>query len=206
MPITKNQVSYKLNLKDLLEDVPKDDREDAAYEAGEVALEKIHDYMDRELSPVKGQGSFKGLSKEYKEFKKTKVGNTDPNLRLTGRLIESMDVDADDKSFTISVEGKQNIGKAHNHNTDASKRSPLPKRQFLPNDRNGESLKRDVVKAIKETINKYKQPTKQEEPRDLVPQVDAAKEYLKLFTAFRATKRETAIAKNIDLFDIEDIL
>ena len=67
MPLEKNEVSYKLNLSDLLEDVPELEREDAAYEAGEVALEKITEYMDRRKSPVKGNyGNFKALSSDLK--------------------------------------------------------------------------------------------------------------------------------------------
>ena len=44
MPIKEDEVSYTYDASKLLEDVPEDDREDATYEAGEAALQKIHEY------------------------------------------------------------------------------------------------------------------------------------------------------------------
>ena len=203
MPIKKEDVSFTYDVNKHLKGVPENDREDAANDAGEAALEKISEYMEKRRSPVKGKNkNFDELSTKYAKIKQKRVGNKKPNLRLTGELLESLDVEADDNSFTLRVTGSDNnIQKSYNHNVGDT----VPKRQFLPNDANNEQLKGDVVKAIKDAIKKYKKPTKtkpaQEAPADVV-----ADTFANLYTQFKATERERQIAKNLSLFKIEDIL
>lgn len=202
MPISKGEVSYTYDASKLLEDVPEDDREDATYEAGEAALQKIHEYMENERSPVAGnRKKFEALKNDgYKAYKKSKVGNQRPNLMLTGNMIESMEVDADDSSFTISVEGTKEKLKAYNHN----KGDTVTKRQFMPED--NQKFKGDIVKVIKKTIAKYKKP-KREIPDEATPPTEIATDVFgSLFESFKATQREQDIAKNIKLFKLEDIL
>ena len=203
MPIKKDDVSFTYDVSKHLKGVPEEDREDAALDAGEAALEKISEYMEKQRSPVKGERGFPKLSKEYAAFKQVKVGNKNPNLRLTGNMLESLDVEADEESFTISVAGgRQEVEKAYNHNIGDT----LPKRQFLPDDKKKQQFKGDVVKSIKEAINRYKKPT-QERPADAVAPIEVTTEaYQSLYATFKATKREQQIAKNLSLFKIEDIL
>ena len=204
MPITKDDVSFTYDVSKHLKGVPEEDREDAAYDAGEAALEKISEFMDKQRSPVKGERAFAALQSErYKAYKQKKAGNKKANLRLTGKMLESLDVDADESSFTISVVGGTNdVEKAYNHNVGDT----LPKRQFLPDDKRNQEFKGDVVKAIKEAINRYKKPIK-ERPAEAVAPVEITTEaYKNLYATFQATKREQEIAKNLSLFKIEDIL
>lgn len=205
MPIKKDDVSFTYDVSEHLKGVPEDDREDAALDAGEAALEKIVDYMDRQKSPVKGfRRNFERLQNErYKAYKQKRVGNKKANLRLTGNMIESLDVDADDDSFTISVVGNSSdIAKAYNH----IEGDTVASRPFLPNEDRNQTFKADVVKAIKEAIKRYKKPI-QERPAEAVAPTEVATEaYQKLYATFKATKREQQIAKNLSLFKIEDIL
>lgn len=206
MPIKEDEVSYTYDASKLLEDVPKDDREDATYEAGEAALQKIHEYMGKQVSPVSGEGKYRALNKKsgYRKLKQKMVGNKKANLRLTGSLIESMEVDANDSSFTISVSSDE-AAKAYNHNEGDT----LPKRQFLPNDEatdKNSRLKRDVVKVIKEAINRYKKPIKKRPAEAVAPLEVTTEAYSNLYESFKATKREQEIAKNVLSFKIEDIL
>jgi len=205
MPITKDDVSFTYDVSKHLKGVPEDDREDAAYDAGEAALEKIVDYMDQQKSPVKGiRKNFEALkSEQYKSFKQKRVGNKKANLRLTGNMIESLDVDAGDDSFTISVVGSESdVAKAYNH----IKGDTVVSRPFLPNDDRNQTFKADVVKVIKEAIARYKKPAS-ERPTDAVAPLEVTTEaYKNLYATFQATKREQEIAKNLSLFKIEDIL
>lgn len=203
MPIEKEKVSFTYDLSELLSEVPEDDREDAAYDAGEAALQKVHEYMGKVNSPVKGGIWTKTLkSKEYQAYKQKKVGNKKANLLLNGDLINSMSVDATDTSFTINVD-EDNAGKAHNHNTATT----VPYRQFLPDDTKSDStFKKPVIDAIKKAIARYKKPV-QERPTEAVAPVEVTTEaYKNLYATFQATKREQQIAKNLSLFKIEDIL
>ena len=73
MPISKDEVSYTYELDDLLKDVPEEDREDAAFDAGNAALGAVKSYMEGSTSPVSGEGRFKALSKDYKKKKRKSV-------------------------------------------------------------------------------------------------------------------------------------
>ena len=207
MPIRKNEVSFTYDLEDLLDEVPEDDREDAATEAGELALQKVHDYMDRQISPVKGERNFRALKKDspYRKLKQKLVGNQKPNLRLTGKLIEAMEVDADESSFKIFVKKNAkntDIKKAYNHNVGDT----VIKRQFLPDDsKQGQTFKRSILKVIKDTIAKYKKPKPKRPPVQAPPETISVN-YEALLSTFKASKREKQIAKDPKTFKIEDIL
>jgi len=207
MPIRKNEVSFTYDLEDLLDEVPEDDREDAATEAGELALQKVHDYMDRQISPVKGERNFRALKKDspYRKLKQKLVGNQKPNLRLTGKLIEAMEVDADESSFKIFVKKNAkntDIKKAYNHNVGDT----VIKRQFLPDDsKQGQTFKRSILKVIKDTIAKYKKPKSKRPPVQAPPETISVN-YEALLSTFKASKREKQIAKDPKTFKIEDIL
>lgn len=199
MPISKEEVSYTYELDDLLKDVPEEDKEDAAHDAGEAALGAVKSYMESQSSPVSRQGRFKALSKEYKEKKRKIAGNSKANLKLFGDLDESLEVEADESSFTISVQGKENILKGYNHNVGDT----LPKRQFLPDE--GQKFKRNIVAKIKEQIAKYEKPVKQEPTKELSsPEILVS--FDKIFKELKASKREIEIAKNVSKITLKDIL
>ena len=201
MPIKKEEVSFTYNLGSLLEDVPDEDREDAAFDAGNAALEAVKGYMEGSTSPVKGvYKPFPALNKEYKKRKQKIAGNSKANLKLFGDLDESMEIDADENSFTINI-NKDNVEKAYNHNEGDT----LPKRQFLPNDERGETFKRNVVAKIKEQIAKYKKkPKRKPAPGEEPVEVSVSLE--DIFKDLAATKREQDIARNITKITIKDIL
>ena len=200
MPIKKEKVSFTYNLGSLLENVPDEDREDAAFDAGYAALDAGKEYMAGASSPVKGSGRFKALSKDYKKKKQKIAGNTNPNLKLFGDLDEAMEVDADENSFTINIRD-DNAAKAYNHNVGDT----LPKRQFLPDDQRGETFKRSVVTKIKEQIAKYKKkPKRRPAPGEQPVEVGVSLE--QIFKELAATKREEDIAKNITKITFKDIL
>ena len=200
MPINKQKVSFTYNLGSLLEDVPDEDREDAAFDAGNAALDAVKGYMEGSSSPVKGEGKFKALSKEYKKKKRKIAGNDKANLKLFGDLDEAMEIDADENSFTISIRD-DNTEKAYNHNVGDT----LPKRQFIPDDQRGETFKRGVVAKIKEEIAKYKKkPKRKPAPGEQPVEVSVSLE--DIFKELAATKREQDIAKNVTKITIKDIL
>jgi len=204
MPIEKEEVSFTYDLDELLDDVPIEDREDAAYDAGNVALDAVKSYMAKQSSPVKGEGKFQALSKDYKKIKQKIAGNKKANLKLFGDLDESMEVEANDNSFTISIR-EDNVEKAYNHNTKKTKENPLPKRQFLPNDAKNETFKRDVISKIKKEIKKYKK-TKTLPDSAIAPSVEIGVPLEKIFKEVKASKRELEVAKNLFKITLKDIL
>ena len=199
MPINKTEVSFTYDLDNLLEDVPDEDREDAAFDAGNAALDAVKGYMQGSSSPVKGEGKFKALSKEYKKRKRKIAGNTKANLKLFGDLDEAMEIEANENSFTISIRD-DNTEKAYNHNVGDT----LPKRQFIPDETRGETFKRSVVKKIKDEIAKYKKPKQRRQPEAQPVEIGGSLD--QIFKELRATKREEDIVKNVTKVTFKDIL
>ena len=199
MPINKTEVSFTYDLDNLLEDVPDEDREDAAFDAGNAALDAVKGYMQGSSSPVKGEGKFKALSKEYKKRKRKIAGNTKANLKLFGDLDEAMEIEANENSFTISIKD-DNTEKAYNHNVGDT----LPKRQFIPDEARGETFKRSVVKKIKDEIAKYKKPRQRRQPEAQPVEIGVSLD--QIFKELRATKREEDIVKNVTKVTFKDIL
>ena len=199
MPINKTEVSFTYDLDNLLEDVPDEDREDAAFDADNAALDAVKGYMQGSSSPVKGEGKFKALSKEYKKRKRKIAGNTKANLKLFGDLDEAMEIEANENSFTISIKD-DNTEKAYNHNVGDT----LPKRQFIPDETRGETFKRSVVKKIKDEIAKYKKPRQRRQPEAQPVEIGVSLD--QIFKELRATKREEDIVKNVTKVTFKDIL
>ena len=200
MPITKNEVSFTYDLDELLEDVPEEDREDAAFDAGNAALDAVKGYMEGSRSPVRGEGKFKALSKDYKKLKQKVAGNKKANLKLFGDLDEAMEVEANDSSFTISIR-QDNTEKAYNHNVGDT----LPKRQFIPDEERGETFKRNVISKIKQEIKKYEKP-EEVRPIDIAPSIEIGVPLEKIFKEVKASKRELEVAKNLFKITLKDIL
>lgn len=135
MPIKKNKVSYTLNLFDELKGLSRDKKREALTEVGEAVLTAIFSDLDGERSPVNSK-QFAGLSEKYKEIKKELVGNSDPNLRLFGDMLDDLDFEIKGSKITWRFEDELQTAKAHNHNTPKSRKSTSPKRQFIPDDNN----------------------------------------------------------------------
>lgn len=110
---------------------------------GEYLVEQTLISIEKQQSPVAGQGSFKPLSKEYAKIKQREVGNRRPNLEAEGTMKDELDFVASD-TLNIGVYGER-AGAADGHN-NLSGRSKLTKRQFLPDE--GETYKRSVLTEI----------------------------------------------------------
>lgn len=202
MPISKSEVSYTLYVGELLRDVPEEDRDDALTDAANAAIKGMTEYMDNQQSPVKGQRAFKALSDGYAKVKKGIAGNKKANLLLYGDLREAIDYEVNDNSFTIFVNAndEKQVLKAYNHNVGDT----LPKRQFLPDDRAGQSFKKDIVEAIKSEIEKYQ--VEKEEKQFKLGAVEGFVPYEDLFQGLKASKRELELAKDISKLKLSDIL
>ena len=72
-------------------------------------------------------------------------------------MLSSLKVESNRKSFTIKITDPDEKKKAHNHNTDKDSVSTSPKRQFLPNDEDGESFHDPIETKYKKKLDKYKE-------------------------------------------------
>lgn len=119
-----------------------------ADEVGQFLVEQTLVSMNEQRSPVKGEGSFKALSPEYKKRKKLEVGNTTPNLEFDGILKDELDYEVTKSGVAIGVFGER-AGAADGHN-NLSGRSRLPTRRFLPDE--GQTYKANIEKEVQRIV------------------------------------------------------
>lgn len=151
MPISKSKVSYTFDLEDEFEKakIKPSKRKELSEIVGLTILDEIVSYLDKGTSPV-AKGQYKRtLSKEYKAQKKAAGKRTFADMQLTDSMLENLRVDATKKNVSIKLTDKTEKLKAYNHN----KGDTLPVRQWLPDDAENQTLKRTIVKKIKDIIS-----------------------------------------------------
>ena len=151
MPIKKNKISYKLDLKDKFnkKKIAPSKRKALSELIGVTILDEIVQYLDKGSTPV-SKGEYKrGLSKEYKA-KKTKQGKRSyADMQLTESMLSNLRVDARKDSVELKLTDSTEKKKAYNHNVGDT----LPKRQWLPDDSKDEKLKRTITSKINRIID-----------------------------------------------------
>jgi hypothetical protein len=147
MPLSKDEVSFELEFD--LENVPEEDRETALEDVGQFLVDSILDYVGQGKSPVSGKRDFKALSTPYAD--REKGGDTLANLDLTGGMLDSLTYKVVGDKVVVGIFDEDEAIKAYNHNIGDT----LPKRQFIPDDAKGESLKSDIQRGISSIISEY---------------------------------------------------
>jgi len=152
-----SKVTYKLDLFQLgLEDVPSERHDEVKNEIGEFLVEQILQDVGSTKSPVAGQPrNFKSLSPDYKELKSKQAPGI-PNLELNGDMLDSLKFNITSDGVEIGIFDSKEAKKADNHNkfSAKSKRTKVPKRQFIPND--DESFRPFIVDRVIDIIDDFK--------------------------------------------------
>ena len=151
-----------------LSDIPRSKRASVKKEVGDYIVNETLRHVGNGNSPVKGEGRFKSLSKDY--AKKYHGGRTLPILEVEGDLLEALRTEnkAGNKIWT-GIKGTQ-APKADGHNqisgeakawaarTDRAKY----KRRFIPDE--GQAYNAKITKGINEILNSHRViPEEQEE-------------------------------------------
>ena len=149
-----DKVTKKITLD--LESVPRERRTQVKDEIGQLVVESILEDVSLGRSPVKGQGKFKRLSKEYAD--REKGGDTNPNLDLFGDMLDSLTYKRTRDGIEVGIFASSEVPKADNHNkfSSESKTTPVPKRQFIPKE--NQTFKRGIESSIKRTISDNQAP------------------------------------------------
>jgi hypothetical protein len=115
-------------------------------EVAEFILDKVGEKIDSSVSPVSRQRGFKDL----------KAGGASV-LRESGDLRDSQRIKKSGDGLVHTVLTSQQP-KADNHNkfSAASKRTPVPRRQFIPNKANEQTYKKDIIDGIAKIIKEKK--------------------------------------------------
>lgn len=154
MPIRKNKIRYRIDLKEKLKDVRPGKRKEAARAFGEALRDKMFEFMDNENSPVSGRRRFRKLTDGYRKRKLEQGASPKPDLKLSNAMRRSIKVNAKKSEVELAITDSLQKKKAYNHNVGDT----LPRRQFIPDD-NGK-FKRDIINAANKSIKKYIDPQK----------------------------------------------
>lgn len=113
-------------------------------EVGNFLVEQTLVSMNEKKSPVKGEGSFKALSPEYKKYKLKEVGSKEANLEFEGEMKDELNFEPTPFGISLGVYGDR-AGAADGHN-NLSGKSSLPTRRFLPDE--GQQYKDPIAKEV----------------------------------------------------------
>jgi len=135
-----------------LERVPESQRSQVKIEVGELLVEEIINAVAGGISPVDGS-SFKTLTKKYAD--RMKDGDRFPNLELDGDMLSSLTFETTEDGVEIGIFDPNEVPKADNHNkfSSESKRTPVPKRQFIPKGR--ENFVDEIMNRIETIVSDY---------------------------------------------------
>jgi len=145
--LSKEKVTYDLELD--LSEIPKESRKAALNDVGEFIRDSILDYVGEGKSPVKGEGSFKKLNKNYADNQKS--GDRLANLDLNGDMLDALDfrTSVTASKITVGIFRKSEAIKAYNHNVGDT----LPKRRFIPDE--SQEFKEEIKRGIKRILQDY---------------------------------------------------
>jgi len=149
---TGNKTASIIDLSDELDGLTKAQKRELVDQIGELLVEQVLSYVADVSTPVSGAGFKKTLSPEYKKRKLDEVGSGEPNLDLTGEMLNSLTYKVQGEKIELGVFG-EDAPKADGHNNFSGK-SSLPQRRFLPGE--GQEFKSDIKRLVKETVESYK--------------------------------------------------
>lgn len=204
---TASKTASTIDFSDDLEGLSKAQKKEVMDQIGELLVEQVLSYVADVSTPVSGASYKKTLSKEYKKFKLEEVGSGEPNLDLTGEMLNSLDYKVQGEKIELGIFG-EDAPKADGHNNFSGK-SRLPERRFLPGE--GQEFKGEIKRLVKETIETFKADTIQFTKEDLRA-IDSKKElydYLKeqLGDLPRPRLRELVLQSELAAeLDAEDLL
>lgn len=132
-----------------VEEIPKN-KSAILDECKDFAIDEIKKYCERSQSPVEGHGKFKALTRKYREIKKSKGGSGNPDLFLSGDMLDALKGKKSGTEIALGIVGKQG-DKADGH-CNFSGESELPLRRFIPFEGDGETFKKPIIDGIKRIV------------------------------------------------------
>lgn len=135
--------------------VKKEKREEAYDRAGAFIRDSILSTVGGGTSPVSGESWKRSLSPEYARRKKEVSSADFANMELHGDLLDSISTSAKGRKIRIEVGEDQN-DKADGH-CNFSGKSKLPRRRFIPNGKEGQTFKKNILDGVKQILAEYEE-------------------------------------------------
>jgi len=151
-----DKITWKLKLKSIMgtSRATKEKKDMIKEEVGEYIIDKILEDVSKLKSPVDMRNKrvnrkFDKLKKKYARFKKESGLNDVPNLEFSGLMLDSIEARPYRDGVEIGIFEGDAVPRADNHNkfSAKSKKTAVPKRQFIPKAR--EKFRPSIMKGIK---------------------------------------------------------
>ena len=128
-------------------------RAEVKQQVGDYVVDQIQKHLNQVKSPVDGS-TFDPLSKKYKAIKKKKGAGSRANLLLEGDMRIQILHEPYQGGVEIGVFDEEEAKKADNHNkvSAKSKKTGVPKRQFIPSKE--QSFNEKIMDGIQSIIDK----------------------------------------------------
>ena len=146
MPISKEVTTWTYNVP-IPDNIRSEDKTKFLEEVGQYLVDSMLDKIGDGMSPVKGNGKFQLLKKDYAESEHG--GERKPILDAHGDMLQALTYKIVGNSLEIGIFDSEQAIKSYNHNVGDT----LPKRQFIPNE--GETLKADIMRGIGGITDEY---------------------------------------------------
>lgn len=199
---TGKRTSTEIDLFDEVKVRSPELRDQIKQQVGDYLLSAIQREVGHDTSPVSGEGDFKKLSPEYAAFKKKEVGNKEPNLELSGDMMNALDWrDTGSTKIEVGIFGDQ-APKADGHN-NLSGESQIPTRRFLPDV--GQRFTSKIEDDVRQIIANAIADSNPFEPSDFSGVDTKAELYAVLSDVFDGLTRSeirAAVLTNQDLLDM----
>lgn len=200
---SKTKTSSEIDLFDGL--VLSDEAKARASERiGEFLVEQVLSSVAEKKSPIQGEGWKQTLSKDYKAEKQSEGVTAEPNMELTGAMLDSLDYKTTDRGIEIGIFGSE-AWKAdgHNHFSAASAQATAPKRRFLPGE--DQKFKADIERGVDEIIAEEimkEESVKKSDLKDIESKAQFFAFFREKLPGYSNAEISKAILTNKKLFDI----
>ena len=141
-------------VKDLpldLENVPEDKIEEAKIDVGNFLIERMLDFIDQGKSPVKGEGQWQKLTKEYAE--EEKGGDRTPDMFNTGGTLGSLTFQPTPTGISVGIFNEAEGEKADGHNKFTGRPNNNPRRRYIPGP--DQEFRNEIMAGIRGVILEY---------------------------------------------------
>ncbi len=126
-------------------------------EVGTYIIEEILSNVSKGKSPVDGQSWKASLSPKYAKQKSKISSATIANMELHGDMLDSLEFKKRSDGVEVGIFDYEQAQKADNHNkfSSSSMKTKVPKRQFIPKDR--QRFKAEIMREVNRIIDYYKE-------------------------------------------------
>jgi hypothetical protein len=156
MPMKLDETSFTFDVP-IPDDIKPGLKKEFLQKVGQYLVDSMLDKIADGISPVAGVGKFQKLTKHYAD--EEKGGERTANMDEHGDMLSALTYKIIGNKIKVGIFDDKQAIKSYAHNTGFKGHPTLegkaPKRQFIPNEKEGEKLKSDILAGIGDITDEY---------------------------------------------------